>query len=93
MDDEKVINLLMEIKGDVGSIKGELQYLKQLSEIGDANLRKDLNELKTRVEAVERKAEALDKKAGNAALKWLGVIAGGIVTILLGYIAVKLGLK
>ena len=35
----------------------------------------------------------LDKRAGNTALKWIGIIGGGIVTILLGFIAFKVGLK
>lgn len=35
----------------------------------------------------------LDKRAGNTALKWIGIIGAGIVTILLGFIAVKVGLK
>lgn len=93
MEEEKIINLLMEIKGDVGSIKGELNYMKQLSEIGDASLRKDIQKLDGRLSDVEAKVEVLDKKAGTVALKWLGLIGGGILTILLGFIAVKLGLK
>lgn len=35
----------------------------------------------------------LESRAGDTALKWLGIIGGGIVTILLGFIAVRLGLK
>lgn len=35
----------------------------------------------------------LEKAAGNTAMKWLGIIGGGIVTILLSFIAVRLGLK
>ena len=35
----------------------------------------------------------LDKRAGNTALKWIGIIGTTLVTILLGFIAVKVGLK
>lgn len=93
MEEEKVVNLLMEIKGDVGSIKSELVYMKQLSDLGDANIRKETQKLEARVAAVEKKLDALDGRAGTTALKWLGIIGSGILSILLGYIAIKLGLK
>lgn len=35
----------------------------------------------------------IDKRAGNTALKWIGIIGTTLVTILLGFIAVKVGLK
>ena len=35
----------------------------------------------------------LDKRAGNTALKWVGIVGTTLVTILLGFIAVKVGLK
>lgn len=35
----------------------------------------------------------LESRAGDTALKWLGIIGSGIVTILLGFIAVRVGLK
>lgn len=35
----------------------------------------------------------LDKKSGDAAIRWLGVIASGITTVLISYIAIKIGLK
>lgn len=35
----------------------------------------------------------LENAAGNTALKWLGIIGAGVVTILLSFIAAKIGLK
>nr|DAI76323.1 MAG TPA: hypothetical protein [Caudoviricetes sp.] len=35
----------------------------------------------------------LDKKSGDAAIRWLGLIASGITTVLISYIAIKVGLK
>lgn len=35
----------------------------------------------------------LDKKSGDTAIRWLGVIASGITTVLISYIAIKVGLK
>ena len=35
----------------------------------------------------------LDKRAGNTALKWVGIVGTTLVTILVGFIAVKVGLK
>lgn len=35
----------------------------------------------------------LDKKNGDTAIRWLGVIASGITTVLISYIAIKVGLK
>ena len=46
-------------------------------------------DIKTLKESIMR----LEKSAGDKALKWLGVIASGILTVLIGFIAVKIGLK
>lgn len=39
------------------------------------------------------KVQKLDKRNGDTAIRWLGVIASGIMTILISYIAIKVGLK
>ena len=39
------------------------------------------------------KVSKIDKRNGDTAVRWLGVIAGGIMTVLISYIAVKVGLK
>lgn len=35
----------------------------------------------------------LDKRNGDTAIRWLGVIVSGIMTVLISYIAIKVGLK
>lgn len=52
-----------------------------------------LSAVERAVKVLEEKVESIDKRAGNTALKWLGLIGGGIMTILLSFIAVKVGLK
>lgn len=39
------------------------------------------------------KVTKLDKRNGDTAIRWLGVIVSGIMTVLISYIAVKVGLK
>ena len=64
----------------------ELVTQTQLQEYRISVVEQDLKELQTDV--IE-----LDKRAGNTALKWIGIIGSSIVALLLGYIAVKVGLK
>lgn len=45
------------------------------------------------VKSMKETLDRLDKSAGDHALKWLGIIASGIITVLIGFIAVKIGLK
>ena len=52
-----------------------------------------IKQLEDVVKENTRKLTALEKQAGNTALKWLGIIGSGIITLLLGFIAVKLGMK
>lgn len=52
-----------------------------------------IKQLEDVVKENTRKLTALEKQAGNTALKWLGIIGAGIITLLLGFIAVKLGMK
>lgn len=39
------------------------------------------------------KVQKLDKRNGDTAIRWLGVIVSGIMTVLISYIAIKVGLK
>ena len=40
-----------------------------------------------------RQVTKLDKRNGDTAIRWLGVIVSGIMTVLISYIAIKVGLK
>ena len=64
----------------------ELVTQTQLQEYRLSCVEQDLKDLQTDV--IE-----LDKRAGNTALKWIGIVGTTLVTIMLGYIAVKVGLK
>ena len=52
-----------------------------------------IKKLESDVEWLVKASHNLDKRTGETALKWLGIIGGGIISILLGYIAIKVGLK
>ena len=52
-----------------------------------------INVLEKQVKEMHDILTRLENAAGNTALKWLGIIGAGVVTILLSFIAVKLGLK
>ena len=52
-----------------------------------------IKKLESEVEWLVKTSHNLDKRTGETALKWLGIIGGGIISILLGYIAIKVGLK
>ena len=64
----------------------ELVTQTQLQEYRISVVEQDLKDLQTDV--IE-----LDKRAGNTALKWIGIIGSAVITLLLGFIAVKVGLK
>lgn len=71
---------------------------KKIDKLADLITQTQLQEY--RLSVVEKKlAETaekvtkLDKRSGDVAVKWLGVIATGIMTVLVSYIAVKVGLK
>lgn len=49
--------------------------------------------LETQNKDVNTRLSVLEKQAGNVALKIVAFVGGGIGTILLGFIAVKVGLK
>lgn len=73
-------------------IEGKIDKLTEL--VSQTQLQEyRLSVVEQKVEKVQEKIIDLDKRAGNTALKWLGIIASSIITILLTFIAVKVGLK
>ena len=52
-----------------------------------------IKKLESDVDWLVKVSHALDKRTGETALRWIGIIGGGIISILLGYIALKVGLK
>lgn len=85
MNDEVTENRLGIIEKKIDKLT-DLVTQTQLQEYRISVVEQDVKEIQ---EAVIE----LDKRAGNTALKWLSMIATTIVTILLGFIAVKVGLK
>ena len=71
---------------------------KKIDKLADLITQTQLQEY--RLSVVEKKlaetaekVSRIDKRNGDTAVRWLGVIAGGIMTVLISYIAVKVGLK
>lgn len=71
---------------------------KKIDRLADLITQTQLQEY--RLSVVEKKQEEtarqvmkLDKRNGDTAIRWLGVIVSGIMTILISYIAIKVGLK
>lgn len=71
---------------------------KKIDRLADLITQTQLQEY--RLSVVEKKQEEtarqvmkLDKRNGDTAIRWLGVIVSGIMTVLISYIAVKVGLK
>lgn len=71
---------------------------KKIDKLADLITQTQLQEY--RLSVVEKKQEEtarqvmkLDKKNGDTAIRWLGVIVSGIMSVLIGYIAIKVGLK
>lgn len=52
-----------------------------------------LSVVENKLAETSRQVMKLDKKNGDTAIRWLGVIASGIMTVLISYIAIKVGLK
>ncbi|WP_443097219.1 hypothetical protein [Treponema succinifaciens] len=71
---------------------------KKIDKLADLITQTQLQEY--RLSVVEKKQEEtarqvmkLDKRNGDTAIRWLGVIVSGIMTVLISYIAIKVGLK
>lgn len=92
MNEELVDRRLSDVEKKLVGIDGKIDKLAEL--MGQTQLQEyRITELEQSMRLVKNKVEYLEGRAGNAALKWLGIIGGGIASILLGYIAVKVGLK
>lgn len=52
-----------------------------------------LSVVEKKLAETERQVMKLDKRNGDTAIRWLGVIVSGIMTVLISYIAIKVGLK
>ena len=85
MNEELVEKRLKDIENKLDKLM-ELVTQTQLQEYRISVAEKSVKDLSAKV-------TVLEKRNGEAAIKWFTMIGGGIVTILLGYIAVKLGLK
>lgn len=52
-----------------------------------------LSVVENKLAETSRQVMKLDKRNGDTAIRWLGVIVSGIMTVLISYIAIKVGLK
>ena len=85
MNEELVEKRLKDIESKLDKLM-ELVTQTQLQEYRISVAEKSVKDLSAKV-------TVLEKRNGETAIKWFTMIGGGIVTILLGFIAVKLGLK
>lgn len=86
----------MEQDKDLENRLGTIE--KKIDKLADLITQTQLQEY--RLSIVEKKlAETagqvmkLDKRNGDTAIRWLGVIVSGIMTVLISYVAIKVGLK
>lgn len=83
-DDDKLTQILQALS----ELKVEVSHLNQrLSNKSD-----EIKNHEERIKNLEVKLALNDQKT-NKADYWTKVVMGGIITILLGYVAIKLGLK
>lgn len=75
----------------------ELQIETAQQETRIGALEKAIDEMKSsfpaQIDEIKKQLENQSKAAGNRALKWWEYVGAGVITLLLGYIAVKIGLK
>ncbi len=71
---------------------------KKIDKLADLITQTQLQEY--RLSVVEKKQEEtarqlmkIDKRNGDTAIRWMGVIVSGIMTVFISYIAIKVGLK
>ena len=92
MNEELVEKRLNDMEKRLTDIETKIDKLTELvsqTALQEYRLKIVEDDIKTMKCSIDK----LQKSPGDIALKWLGIIGGGIVTILLGFIAVKLGLK
>ena len=71
---------------------------KKIDKLADLITQTQLQEYRLSVVEKElgkttEKVLKLDKRNGDTAIRWMEVIASGIMTVLISYIAIKVGLK
>ena len=85
MNEELVEKRLCDLEGKIDRVL-EIVSQTQLQEYR-------IKALETLIKDVNTKLTMLEKQAGNMALKIVAFVGGGIGILLLGFIAVKVGLK
>ena len=85
MNEELVEKRLSDIEKKIDQIM-EIINQTNLQEYRIKVLEKEIMTIKPEI-------TKLQKSPGDVALKWLGIIGTGVVTILLSFIAVKIGLR
>lgn len=85
MNEELVEKRLSDLEGKIDRVL-EIVSQTQLQEYR-------IKALETLIKDVNTRLTMLEKQAGNMALKIVAFVGGGIGTLLLGFIAVKVGLK
>lgn len=85
MNEELVEKRLSDLEGKIDRVL-EIVSQTQLQEYR-------IKALETLIKDVNTRLTMLEKQAGNVALKIVAFVGGGIGTLLLGFIAVKVGLK
>ena len=85
MNEELVEKRLCDLEGKIDRVL-EIVSQTQLQEYR-------IKALETLIKDVNTRLTMLEKQAGNMALKIVAFVGGGIGTLLLGFIAVKVGLK
>ena len=85
MNEELVEKRLSDLEGKIDRVL-EIVSQTQLQEYR-------IKALETLIKDVNTRLTMLEKQAGNMALKIVAFVGGGIGTLLLGFIAVKVGIK
>lgn len=92
MNEETVLYRLDSIDKQLAELV-ELSKQTALQEVRIAQTEKDIRMVQDDVVGIKNKISTIEKRNGDLALKWIGIIGSGIVSILLGYVAIKIGLK
>lgn len=92
MNEETVLYRLDSIDKQLAELV-ELSKQTALQEVRIAQTEKDIRMVQDDVAGIKNKISTLEKHNGDLALKWIGIIGSGVVSILLGYVAIKIGLK
>jgi len=92
MNEELIENRLSTIEGKLDKL-AQLMEQTHLQEYRIAALEDANGKLMDKLSALDSRINMLEHKSGNLAMKVLAYIATGIGSILLGFIALRVGLK